>query len=63
MTWQWAEKGISGIYDRAIAAVLLTMNTTGGLAILRKAGWHLPPVTLLLGTSVMTAASQLVEQG
>lgn len=56
----WAEKGICDRYDRAIAAVLVIMNSIAGVAIFRKAGWTPPPVSLLLGTSVLTVASQAV---
>lgn len=60
LAWRWADKGIADRYDQAIAAVLIVMNSIAGLVTLRKAGWSPPPVSLLLGTSALTVASQIV---
>lgn len=60
LTWRWAENGVSDRYDQALMTVLVAMNTVAGLAVLKKGGWKPPPTALLLGTSAMTVASQLV---
>ena len=60
LLWRWATNGVNDSYDRAVMAVLVGMNTIGGVDFLRRGFVMGPPPALLLGTSALIVASQLV---
>lgn len=60
MLWRWATQGVQDQLDAATMALLVGMNTLGGLTFLVKGFVRIPPVPLLLGSSALIVASQLL---
>ena len=65
LAWRWAKHGITDPFDRTVMVVLVLMNSAAGTAFLSRWRWRAlrsPPAPLLLGTSAMILASQVLRK-